>query len=219
MIGYPSSSVIGKGGLWTNQESISLMVGGYLNQINDKGVSPYQLLIRFKKHPLIKRLIAGSKAISYKSHIIPKGGYESLPQLYGDGIVIIGDAAMMVSGRRGTDIAMLTGLYAAETIAQARAAQDYSAKVLKGYEKKIMSSFFMKNIKKSKSTKKYYKEHPDSDFLLAKASNDAAYRFFTVGMESTEDKMKKIQKEIFNMEPTKKLITDLYYGLKDWGVF
>jgi electron transfer flavoprotein-quinone oxidoreductase len=54
---------------------------------------------------------------------------------------------------------------------------------------------------------------------LAKASNDAAYRFFTVGMESTEDKMKKIQKEIFNMEPTKKLITDLYYGLKDWGVF
>ncbi|SJZ88026.1 FAD-dependent oxidoreductase [Selenihalanaerobacter shriftii] len=219
MIGYPTSGVIGKGGLWTNKKSISLITGGYLNQINAKGISPYQLLSRFKKHPLIKRLIAGAESIAYKAHVIPKGGYENVPQLYDDGLLIAGDAAMMISGRRGSDIAMLTGLYAAETIAQARAAEDYSAKVLKGYEKRVMDSFFMKSIKKSKSAKKYYKDHPDADYLLTKAANDAAYRFFEVGVEPSEQKIKKIKKEILNMEPTKKLITDLYYGFKDWGIF
>ena len=219
MIGYPTASVVGKGGLWTNQDSISIIVGGYLNQINSKGVSPYQLLTRFKEHPLIKRLISDAKPIAYKSHIIPKGGYESIPTLYDDGILVAGDAAMMVSGRRGTDIAMLSGLYAAETIAQARAAQDYTAKVLKGYKKRIMDSFFMKSIKKSKNSKQYYKEHPDADFLLTKTANDAAYRFFSVGLEASETKMKKIKDEIFGMQPTKKTLTDLYYGIQDWGIF
>ncbi|AGB41442.1 flavin-dependent dehydrogenase [Halobacteroides halobius DSM 5150] len=219
IIGYPTAGVVGKGGIWTNKESLSLIVGGYLNQINNKGLNPYQMLYHFKNHPLIKRLIEGAKPIAYKSHIIPKGGYENIPQLYDDGILVIGDAAMMVSGRRGTDLAMITGLYAAETVAQARAAQDFSAKLLKGYHKRVMNSFFMKNIKKSKSAKKYYKQHPDSDFLIAKAVNDAAYDFFRVQLKSNKEKMNDIQKELLNMQPLKKTITDLYYGWKDWGVF
>ncbi|GAB6136898.1 FAD-dependent oxidoreductase [Halanaerobaculum tunisiense] len=218
-IGYPTSGVTGKGGIWTNQESISLIIGGYLNQINSKGLTPYQMLEHFKAHPLIKRRIEGAKPISYKAHIIPKGGYEKLPQLYDDGILVIGDAAMMISGRRGTDLAMLSGLYAAETVAQARAAQEYTAKILKGYHKRIMNSFFMKNIEQSKSAKQYYKSHPDADFLLAKTVNDAAYRFFEVQLKSTTDKMQNIKQEIFNMQPITKTLKDLYYGWKDWGAF
>ncbi|GAB6098585.1 FAD-dependent oxidoreductase [Halanaerocella petrolearia] len=219
MIGYPTSSVVGKGGIWTNKESISLIVGGYLNQINSKGVSPYQMLEHFKSHPLVHRMIEGAKPIAYKAHIIPKGGYEKLPTLYDDGILVIGDAAMMISGRRGSDLAMLTGLYAAETISQARAAQEFTSQILKGYHKRIMNSFFMKNIEGSKTAEKYYKLHPDSDFLLAKAANDAAYRFFKVGLEPSKKKMQEIKKEIFNMQSFKKTVKDIYYGWKDWGVF
>lgn len=219
MTGYPTSGITGKGGIWTNKDSLSLIIGGYLDQINSKGASPYQMLNHFKSHPLIKRLIEGAKTISYKAHIIPKGGYENIPKLYDNGLLVAGDAAMMVSGRRGTDLAMLSGLYAAQTIAQARAASDYSVKTLKGYQKKIMSSFFIKNIKSKKDSHKYYQEHPDADFLLAKAANDAAYRFFRVGLESSETKIEEIKEEIFNMQPTKKTLKDLYYGWKGWGIF
>ncbi|ADL13464.1 FAD-dependent oxidoreductase [Acetohalobium arabaticum] len=219
MLGYPGSGIIGKGGIWTNQESISVVVGGYLNQIINKGVSPYQLLSRFKEHSLISRLLAGAEPIAYKAHTIPKGGYNEIPQLYGDGVLVAGDAAMMVTGRRGADLAILTGLYAAEVIAQARAAQDYSAEILKGYEKRIMNSFFMENIKEHKDRKEYYQNYSDSDFLLTKAANDAAYRFFKVGLQSKKDKMKTIRKDLFNMQPTDKLVSDLYHGLKNWGDF
>ncbi|MBM7624730.1 FAD-dependent oxidoreductase [Sporohalobacter salinus] len=219
MLGYPVSGIIGKGGIWTNQESISIIVGGYLNQITNKGVSPYQLLSRFKEHPLINRLIEGAESIAYKAHTIPKGGYKNLPQLYGDGVLVAGDAAMMITGRRGADLAMLTGLYAAEIIAQARAAQDYSSKILKGYEKRIKNSFFMENIKDRKNRKKYYQNHSDADFLLTKATNDAAYRFFKVGLQSKNDKMKKIKKDFFNMQSTDKIVSDLYHGLRNWGDF
>ncbi|MCK8817429.1 FAD-dependent oxidoreductase [Natroniella sulfidigena] len=219
MIGYPTSGIAGKGGLWTNKESISLIVGGYLNQIIKKGASPYQMLSRFKAHPLVSRLIDGAKTVAYKSRIIPKGGYESLPQLYDDGILVAGDAAVMISGRRGTDLAMLTGLYAADIIAQARAAEDYSSRVLKGYDKRVSNSFFMKNIKKGKGGHQYQKDHPDADYLLTKAANDAAYKFFEVGSESSSEKMKKIRQEILDMQPIKKTVKDIYYGLQDWSVF
>lgn len=49
MVGFPTSGAVGKGGIWTNRDSISLVVGGYLNQIVNKGLNLYQLLNRLEK--------------------------------------------------------------------------------------------------------------------------------------------------------------------------
>jgi electron transfer flavoprotein-quinone oxidoreductase len=40
MVGYPPLPAIGKEGIWTNRDSLSIIVGGYLNQIVGKGLSP-----------------------------------------------------------------------------------------------------------------------------------------------------------------------------------
>ncbi|MCK8823867.1 FAD-dependent oxidoreductase [Fuchsiella alkaliacetigena] len=219
MIGYPTAGVSGRGGIWTNKESLSIILGGYLNQINNKGLSPYQLLSNFKAHPLVNRLIAGAETTAYKAHIIPKGGYTNLPQFYDDGVLVAGDAATLVSGRRGLDLAMLSGLYAAETIAQAQAAQDFTSKLLQNYEKKLKNSFFIKDIKNQKGKNQYYKKHPDGDFLISKATNKAAYQFFTVGLEEKKAKFKKIKSNFLNIESDQKLLSDLYSGLKHWRFF
>ncbi|WP_422443710.1 FAD-dependent oxidoreductase [Thermoanaerobacterium sp. DL9XJH110] len=219
MIGYPASGAIGKGGIFTNKDSLSIMVGAYLNQIIDKGLNPFLLLERFKSHPLVKRLIQGAKPVEYQAHTLPKGGYEQIPKLSAPGIMVTGDAALMVSGRRGTDLAMLTGRFAGETASQAKSAGNFSESTMAVYDKKIKTSFFMKDIKAGRGSKKYYEHHPDADFLLSKAANNTAYEYFTVDLVPYEMKLNKIIGEIKNLQAVPKTLSDIYYGYLHWGVF
>ena len=147
VIGYPTAGAVGKGGLWTNKESVSIVVGAYLDEIIKKKLSPAILLKRFKEHPLIGRLLKGGKRIEYLAHMIPKGGYKFIPELYADGVIVIGDAAVMISGRHGTDLAMLSGKFAGETVVQAKAKGDFTSKMLVNYQHKLNNSFFMEDIK------------------------------------------------------------------------
>ena len=128
MVGYPTAGAIGKKENLVNKDTISIIVGAYLNQLIKNGLNPYQLLCRLKEHPAIQRLIQGGKTVQYMSKIIPKGGYNNIAELYDDGIIVTGDAAMLVSGRHGTDAAMLSGKYAAETVIQAKAKGGFSKK-------------------------------------------------------------------------------------------
>lgn len=219
MIGYPVSGAIGKGGLFTNKDSLSLMVGLYLNQIIEKRLNPTALMERFKEHPLVKRLIDGAKPIEFQAHILPKGGYEQIPKLSAPGVMVAGDAAMMISGRRGTDLAMLTGKYAGETAAQAKSVGDFSEKILTAYDKKVRSSFFMKDIEAGKGSKKYYEQHPDADFLLSTIANKSAYKYFEVDLMPFSSKLAGIVSDIAQVQSLFKSFSDVYYGYLHWGVF
>lgn len=219
MFGWPIAGAIGKAGIWTLENSLSLVVGGYLDQIIKKNLSPYVLMERAKTHPLVKRLIHGAKKVEYQAHMIPKGGYTFMPNLYDDGLLIVGDAALMVSGRRGTDLAMLTGKYAAEAVVLAKAKEDFSAGILSAYQKRLNASFFMQDIKSSKNVVNYYKKHPDADMLLAKTINDAFYQIFTVNMQTEIEKRKQLTTEMFNKQSNLKTLNDVIAGLQYWGVF
>lgn len=216
MLGYPSSGTIGKGGIWVNRNSLSVLVGTYLNKIIDNGLNPYHLLTRFKQHPLIRRLIKGGKAEEYQAHTIPKGGFKNIPKLFDAGILVAGDAAMMISGRRGTDLAMLTGKYAGETVVQAKLKGDFSSNTLAAYETKVNNSFFMADLKKGKNTKKYYEQYPDADYLINRAANTIFHEIFKVDLTNEEEKIKKIINEIKSIQPFLKTAEDFYQGLKHW---
>lgn len=218
MVGYPSSGAIGKGAVFTNKDSISIMVGAYLNQIIEKGLNPFMLMQRLKSHTIIKRLIEGAKTMEFQAHTIPKGGYGQVPHLSAPGLMVTGDAAVMIVGRRGTDLAMLAGKFAGETAAQAKAAHNFSES-LAAYEKKVRSSFFMHDIKADRGTKDYYRRYPDADFLLTKAANDMAYEYFTVDMLPFNQKFEKIIAKIANLQPLPKTLADVYQGFFHWGVF
>ncbi len=86
-------------------------------------MTPYGLLEAFKQHPSVKPLLAGSEVKEYAAHMIPEGGYKAIPQLFGDGWLIVGDAGQFVNAvhREGSNLAMTTGRIAAETIADLKA--------------------------------------------------------------------------------------------------
>jgi electron transfer flavoprotein-quinone oxidoreductase len=218
MVGYPTSPAIGKGGIWTNKDSLSIVVGGYLNQLIAKGLNPFELLERFKSHPMVRKLVEGAKPVKYMSHTIPKGGFKKIPTIVDDGILVVGDAAEMISGRRGMDLAMMTGKFAAEATALACALDDYSRETLASYENKVAGSFFFKNMRKGKNVEEYFNVHQDSDFLITKALNDLAIKYFKQGLEDDRDKTIKMLEELKNMQPVGKTLIDVFYGLRNWGV-
>ena len=81
------------------------------------------MLDRFKRHPAIAPLLQGGETIEYAAHLIPEGGFNRLPQIYADGVVVVGDSAGFVNplNREGVNLAMLSGKLAAQAIVEAAA--------------------------------------------------------------------------------------------------
>ena len=219
MLGYPTGQAIGLAGIFTNKDSLSLTLGMSVEKITQNRVSVPDLLARLKEHPYMRRLLQGGKSEEYAAHLIPQGGAATMPQLYADGVMVVGDAAIMVSGRRGTDLAMLSGKAAAETALQAKVKQDFSADTLKNYHRKLENSFYMKNINRALDKVKYYHNcGSDSDYLINTLANDLSYEFFRVGMDTDSEKIAKMASIVHDKQSPVNSMVDLFAGLRNWGV-
>jgi electron transfer flavoprotein-quinone oxidoreductase len=151
--GTISRGMAGMGFIYANKESVSLGIGCLVSDFQKTGETPYGLLERFKRHPSIAPLIQGSEVKEYSAHLIPEGGYKAIPQLYGDGWVVVGDAAQLNNAihREGSNLAMASGMLAGEAIFQVKSRRDpASAAHLALYKKMIDGSFVMKDLKKYK---------------------------------------------------------------------
>jgi electron transfer flavoprotein-quinone oxidoreductase len=217
-MGETTLGMAGMGFLYTNKETLSLGVGVMVNQLRDKKAKPYALLDAAKQHPLIRRLIQGGETLEYSGHLIPEGGYHSIPPLSGDGWVVAGDAAQLVNfvHREGTNLAMTSGRFAGEAIVEAKRRNDFSRESLKQYDEKIRSSFIESDLKKYKGMHQLLKEQ-DPELLfdkLPQALNEAAYHMFLVDGVSKAQKQKLAIQLIKNAAGgTAKL---LKLGYKSW---
>lgn len=87
-------------------------------------IDPFEELQRFKTHPLLRATFGGGKRIGYGARAITEGGWQSVPKLTFPGGALIGCAAGFVNVPRikGIHNAMLSGILAAESVAEALAA-------------------------------------------------------------------------------------------------
>ncbi|TIT49623.1 MAG: FAD-dependent oxidoreductase, partial [Mesorhizobium sp.] len=152
-VGTISRSMAGLGFLYTNKESISLGIGCLVSDFAATMESPSALLDAMKNHPSIRPLIAGSEVKEYAAHLIPEGGYKAIPQLFGDGWVIVGDAAQLNNAihREGSNLAMTSGRVAAEAIIKVKSRNGPMTKAnLALYKTMLDDSFVIKDLKKYK---------------------------------------------------------------------
>ncbi|MDX8456869.1 FAD-binding protein [Mesorhizobium sp. VK9D] len=152
-VGTISRSMAGLGFLYTNKESISLGIGCLVSDFASMMESPYVILDALKNHPSIRPLIAGSEVKEYAAHLIPEGGYNAIPQLFGDGWVVVGDAAQLNNAvhREGSNLAMTSGRIAAEAIMQVKSRKRPMTKQnLILYKTMLNKSFVIKDLKKYK---------------------------------------------------------------------
>lgn len=141
--------MLGLGFMYTNTDSVTIGVGITLNELAENNYRPYEILEKLKQHPTIAPLIEGGTLKEYSAHLIPESGYKKIPKLCDNGVMIIGDAAMLVNNLHweGTNLAMISGKLAAQTAVEAIDKNDFSKKTLSNYEKKLKQSFILKDLK------------------------------------------------------------------------
>ena len=161
--GSCSAGNIGGGFLYTNKDSISLGIVTTVGDIDHSEKSIPEMIEDFKQHPVIKPLIKDGKIIEYSGHLVPEAGYNMIPTLYKDGVVVVGDAANLVINIgymvRGMDLAIESGKIAAETILMAKECNDFSTKTLSAYQTALEKSFVMKDLKQFSKFPAFMENH------------------------------------------------------------
>lgn len=208
------------GFIYTNKDSLSIGLGIILKDLVKSGLTPYDLLDEMKNHPTIKPLVAGGEPREYLAHMIPEGGYKAMPKLYGAGVLIAGDAAMMVNGfhREGSNLAMTSGKLAAETAIEALGHKEFDARAMSAYETKLNNSFVLQDLRKYKKLPGFISSKPQIFSLYPKIINDAATEFLTVDSVPKKQKQWKIWRQIIKKRrPLRKLLKDMYDGWRAFG--
>jgi electron-transferring-flavoprotein dehydrogenase len=153
-LGYPlKSEEFGGAFLYAMSEtqlSLGLVIG---LDYKDPFLDPQERLQQLKGHPFFKTILAGGKLLHYGAATLPEGGYYSLPKLWADGVLVVGDSAAFLNGMRlkGIHLGMKSGMLAAETIYEALCKRDFSAATLAGYERRFQQSWAKQELWKARN--------------------------------------------------------------------
>ncbi len=123
--GWPLDMKTGGGSFLYHLED-NLVAVGFVVHLNYKNpyLHPFEEFQRFKTHPAIRGTFEGAKRLSYGARAITEGGWQSVPKLSFPGGALIGCSAGFVNVPRikGSHNAVLSGMLAAEKLAEAIAA-------------------------------------------------------------------------------------------------
>lgn len=149
-VGDCTRGMQGGGFLYTNRSSISLGLVVNAGELQKGGVRAPDLLEDFIANPAVAPLIDGGNVAEYSAHLIPEAGLAMMPQIFGDGILVVGDAAGFVLNLgyvvRGMDFAIASGEAAAKAVKAARASGDCSKSGLAAYRQFLEESFVLRDL-------------------------------------------------------------------------
>ena len=189
MFGTVSLGMLGYAFLYTNKESLALGVGCKLSDYQRTGLRPSDHLEHVKQHPLVKKLISGGKLLEYSAHLIPEGGYKSMPPLAADGFLVAGDAAQMTNPayREGSNLAMTAGKLAGETVIEAKKKGDFTKAALSAYVDKLNGSYVLPDMEEIQDLEEHVENSPGFlEFYPKLACELAQLRFSADGVPKRE---------------------------------
>ncbi len=136
-VGYASNWLRGGAFIYTNKDNVSIGVVVKAVDLVEAKVEAPSIIENFKSHPLIKKLLRGGKVVEYSAHTIPEAGLAMIPKLYRNGMLVCGDAAGFIINNgytfRGVDLAISSGIAAADTVKKARERNNYTESSLSYY--------------------------------------------------------------------------------------
>lgn len=142
-----TQGIAGGGFVYTNLDSVSVGVVVSVDELASAAVRPEELIARLKAHPAIAPLVEGAELKEYSAHLIPEGGYNTMPELSTGGMMVAGDAACMTLAAgiwlEGVNFAIGSGATAGEMAVAAHARNDFSAHSLARYQRLLEQSFVL----------------------------------------------------------------------------
>ncbi|WP_020676747.1 FAD-dependent oxidoreductase [Geopsychrobacter electrodiphilus] len=210
-----TSGVRGGGFLYTNYDSLSLGLVLHLSSLTQGKKTPYELLNEFMQQPQMAKQLRGGKLLEYSAHLVPEGGFEMIPQIEADGILVAGDAAAMciVTGLNleGINLATQSGVIAGKTVIKAHREQNFTRFVLRDYRTMLADSYVIKDLKLYRRTPKMlhndriYSQYPD----LVCSMMDQIYRIDGQPKESMTKMLLRLASKKVGL---KNLLADVYSG-------
>ena len=214
LMGAVTKGMLGGGFIYTNKESVSFGIVLGMKDAKQRAdkIEVYTLLDDFKANPTIAPLVAGGEIIEYSAHVISEAGYAGIPQLYGDGYLLAGDAAGLALNQlytvRGMDFAVASGYYAAKAIVDAKKADDLSA-AGPAYDKMMRDSWVIKDFETAKNIP-HFMENPRIFTHYPNAVGRLFERVFTLTDQPTDSiytkVMSTVKKDFMNATTLKELL-------------
>jgi electron transfer flavoprotein-quinone oxidoreductase len=216
IFGDSTKGNLGTAFLYTNKESLNIGVGTTLSSMIKAKLKPYELLDYLKKHPMVRPYLEGGESAEYLAHLIPEGGFNSVPRVAGNGVLVVGDAAQLVNAihREGSNMAMASGQMAAEAIVEAKKDGDFSERSLNRYKEALFGSFIIKDLEKYKDAAHTFETYPQYFKEYLPMMNKAMSKFFTVDGTPKKEKQKEIMRSVTAEKGTFKVMQDIYRAWK-----
>jgi electron transfer flavoprotein-quinone oxidoreductase len=146
-----TEGVRGGGFIYTQRDTLSVGLVMHLDSLKDRGIPPYELLDRFTAAPQVAHLLRGAHLVEYSAHLLGEAGVRMTPRLSTAGRLVAGDAAgfCYTNGliTEGMNLALTSGLIAAQAGAEALAAGDLSAAFLDSYARQLRRSFVLRDLR------------------------------------------------------------------------
>lgn len=158
-LGYASKGMIGGGFMYTMRNEVTLGVVVNLSEPSKAKIAVHEIAEEFRMHPYIKKLLDGGYMLEYSAHIIVEKGPLKENELYGDGYLVVGDAAGFELNTgftvRGVDFAIESGKIAADTIIKAHEQGKNDRTTLSTYVKFLKDSFVLRELATFKKAPKF----------------------------------------------------------------
>jgi len=215
--GTALGGAVGSGFIYTNKDTLSVGIGCPISILKEKGLKPNDLIEGFKSHPTVARYLRGGKTEEFAAHMLPEGGYKAVPALVKGGLMLVGDSAGLLNPslfREGTNLAMASGLFAAETVIEAKTKGDFSAKTLNSYPERLKKSFVIKDLLRYKDVPAVIGSIPGLFSEEPEAILEFLQGHFTVSEKSKDELHSEIKKAFRNKVSMKKLLLELYRASK-----
>ena len=126
-------------GLKDNKAAVGFAVG---LDYADPTFDVYKVMQVWKQHPLISAVLNEGTLLEFGAKTIPEGGWNSVPKVYTDNVMIVGDSGGFVAmpALKGIHLAVTSGMCAAQTALKALLSNDTSDASLSLYKKLIDKS-------------------------------------------------------------------------------
>jgi len=132
-------------GLNDNKVAVGLVIG---LDYEDPTFDAHDAFQAWKTNPFISKFLKGGKMVEYGAKTLPEGGFYSIPKLYTDNALIVGDSAGLLAmpALKGVHLAITSGMLAAKTAALALGKNDFSESALSQYETLLNDSIIYKDL-------------------------------------------------------------------------
>jgi len=210
LVGEATGGRMGVAFIYTNKDSLSVGAGVLISELVKGGRRPYEILDGLKAHPAVRRLVEGGVCREYMAHIIPEGGYHSIHSVHTSGMLVTGDAAGLVNSyhREGSNLAILSGKFAAETVIEAKKKGAFTASALSSYRERLEASIVFKDLRKYANLGHYVARRPWFFGVYPEMATMAAAEFIKVDGMTKRAKQWGIFRKAIGMRSLPGMIKD-----------